>query len=77
MRYIRLEMPIRCPSRPIKEELGYVNIEFKEGFQAGDTYLRVIRTEMVFKATRLDEITMDISLNREETQGLSLEHSNI
>lgn len=26
---------------------------------------------MVFKATRLDEITVEISLNREEAQGLS------
>ena len=51
----RLEMPIRCPSRAIKEASGYENLEFKGAFQAGDTYLRVIRTEIVFKATRLDE----------------------
>ena len=48
-------MPIRCPSRAIKEASGYENLEFKGAFQAGDTYLRVIRTEIVFKATRLDE----------------------
>lgn len=70
-------MPIRCPSGAIKEEPGDENLEFRGGLQAGDTYLRVIRTQMVFKATRLDEITMEISLNREEAQGLSLKHSNI
>lgn len=32
---------------------------------------------MVFQDMRLDEITMEISLNREEAQGLSLEYSNI
>lgn len=37
-------MPIRCPSGAIKEEPGDENLEFRGGLQAGDTYLRVIRT---------------------------------
>lgn len=42
-------------------QFGYLRLEFREEFQAGDRDLEIIGGELLFKATGQDEITKTVA----------------
>lgn len=60
-RYVKFERPSRHPNENAKSTVGYLRLEFREEFQAGDTDFEIIGRELLFKATAQGEITKTVA----------------
>lgn len=68
--HLKSERSIRHPNRNVRMIVRYASFQSGRALRLKYIHLRVVGIEMALKATRLEEITKGVNIDRED-QGLS------
>ena len=64
--HVSFEMVISYPSKYVKQEFGYINMELNEETQVRDIHLVDESPRKGFKSMRLDKIIKEVSIKKEK-----------